>query len=100
MSVELSGALIISMVLNVLLLVLGFFIRLWITRLQADLDSARKAHADHVALFHAYQLQCANNFAQKADISNGRQEMLDGLHKIESKVDRISDKLDKKADKE
>ncbi len=99
MIADISGAQIIAIVFNGVLLCLAFFIRLWITRLQADLDSVKKAQKEQAAEFHQHQLQCARDFAQKSDISNGRQEMMEAMHKIEAKVDRIFDKLDKKADK-
>lgn len=100
MSVEISGALIILGVLNLLLLCLAFFIRLWMTRMQADVDGAKKAHNGLVTEFHAYQLQCARDFAQKSDISNGRAEMMEAIQTVASKVDRLFDKLDTKADKQ
>ncbi|MFZ6748531.1 hypothetical protein [Undibacterium sp. Ren11W] len=100
MSVDLSGAQIIVGVFTCLLLCLGFFVRLWISRLQTDIDSVKKKHEEKATEFHLYQLQCARDFAQKSEISNGRLEMMEAMHKIEAKVDRIFDKLDKKADKQ
>lgn len=99
MSVDIAGTQIIVGVFSVIGLCLGFFIRLWITRLQNDLDSAKKAHKELAAEFHAYQLQCARDFAPKSDMSNGRLEMMEVMHELNRKVDRIYDKLDTKADK-
>ena len=99
MSVDLAGAQIIVGVFSLIVLCLGFFIRLWITRLQADLDSAKKAHKELADEFHAYQLQSAREFAHKADVSNGRLEMMELMHELNRKVDRLFDKLDTKADK-
>lgn len=99
MSVDLNGAQIIAGVFSVIGLCLGFFIRLWIARLQADLDSAKKAHMELAAEFHAYQLQSARDFAPKADMNNGRAEVMEVMHELNRKVDRIYDKLDTKADK-
>lgn len=99
MNVDLAGAQIIAGVFSIGVLCLGFFIRLWITRLQADLDSAKKAHKELSDEFHAYQLQCAREFAPKADVSNGRLEMMELMHELNRKVDRLFDKLDTKADK-
>ena len=99
MSVELSGALIILGLFNLLLLCLAFFVRLWIARLQTDLDSSKKAHKELAEEFHGYQLQCSREFALRADISNGRAEMMEAIHTVAAKVDRLFDKLDMKADK-
>lgn len=99
MNVDISGAQIIVVVFNGVLLCLAFFIRLWISRLQADLDSSKKALKELSAEFHAYQLQCARDFAPKSEVNNGRLEMIEGIHELNRKVDRIYDKLDTKADK-
>jgi hypothetical protein len=100
MSVDINGAQLLGGVFSVIALCLGFFVRLWITRLQADLDSAKKAHKELADEFHAYQLQCARDFAPKADMTNGRAEVMEVMHELNRKVDRIYDKLDTKADKQ
>jgi hypothetical protein len=99
MSIDISGAQVIVVVFNGVLLCLAFFIRLWITRLQSDLDSAKKARQELANEFHAYQLQCARDFAPKADMNHGRAEVMEVMHELNRKVDRIYDKLDTKADK-
>ena len=99
MSVDISGTQVIVVVFNGVLLCLAFFIRQWINRLQADLDSAKKNHQKLSDEFHAYQLQSARDFAPKADVTNGRLEMMEVMHELNRKVDRIYDKLDTKADK-
>lgn len=99
MSFDLSGGQIVLLLLNGLLLLLAFFIRQWMVRMQKDVDAANKKASDLVTELHNHQLQCARDFAQKSELSNGRSEMLEAMHKIESKVDRIFDKLDTKADK-
>ena len=100
MSVDISGSQFVTGVFSIIVLCLGFFIRLWITRLQADLDSSKKAHNELAAAFHDYQLQCARDFAPKADMNNGRAEVMEVMHELNRKVDRIYDKLDTKADKQ
>ncbi|CAN5883817.1 hypothetical protein BH11PSE12_BH11PSE12_18560 [soil metagenome] len=99
MSADFSGAQVVFWVLNALTLILVFFVRIWMNRLQSDLDSQKKAHAELVAEFHAYQLVSAREFASRSEMSHGRAEVMEAMHKIEAKVDRIFDKLDKKADK-
>lgn len=99
MSIDITGAQVIVVVFNGVLLCLAFFIRLWISRLQSDLDSAKKSHQELAGEFHAYQLQCARDFAPKADMNNGRAEVMEVMHELNRKVDRIYDKLDTKADK-
>ncbi|MBY0574691.1 MAG: hypothetical protein K2P84_13515, partial [Undibacterium sp.] len=68
MNIEFSGAQIALVVLNLLLLCLAFFVRLWMTRQQADVDSLKQKHAALADQFHAYQLQCAEQFAQKTEL--------------------------------
>lgn len=99
MNIDLTGAQVFLLLFNLLLLCLAFFIRLWMTRLQTDLDAAIKKTTDLTTELHNYQLLCARDFAQKSDISNGRAEMMTAIHTVETKIDRIFDKLDKKADK-
>ncbi|MYM32248.1 hypothetical protein GTP58_28340 [Duganella sp. CY15W] len=100
MSVDVSISQMLTGCFGLILLCLGFFVRQWMSRLQADLDSAKKAHSELASHFHDYQLQCARDFAAKADVANGRQEMVEAMHEVSRKVDRLFDKLDMKADKQ
>ena len=99
MSIDISGTQAVVIGFNGLVLCLAFFVRLWISRLQSDLDSAKKAHKELATEFHNYQLQSARDFAAKSDVSNGRLEVMAAMHDLDRKVDRIFDKLDMKADK-
>lgn len=99
MTIDLTGAQIFSIVLNLLLICLAFFIRQWITRQQSDIDAAASKIAALTRELHEYKLQCAMNFAQRSDVTNGRAEMMDAIHVVAAKVDRLFDKLDMKADK-
>lgn len=99
MSIDLTGAQVIQGIFSALLLCLAFFVRQWMTRLQADLDSAKKKHTELEDKFNEHKLQCLRDFAQKAEISNGRAEMMEAIHTVAAKVDRLFDKLDTKADK-
>lgn len=99
MPAEISASQVILVVFNLLILCLAFFVRLWINRLQAENDSNKKKIQELTDALHAYQLQCARDFAPRSEVSNGRQEMMELMHQMSGKVDRIYDKLDKKADK-
>ncbi|MFZ6655649.1 hypothetical protein [Undibacterium sp. TJN19] len=103
MTIDLTGAQIVQGLFGILILCLGYLVRQWMNRTQADVDSIKKKQtefADKFAdEFHNFQLKCVSEFAQKADISNGRSEMMAALHTVAEKVDKIYDKLDRKADK-
>lgn len=99
MSVDISGTQIIVVVFNGVLLCLAFFVRMWISRLQSDLESAKKSQRELQDEFHTHQLQCARDFVPKADMNNGRTELMEVMKTLNQKVDRIYDKLDTKADK-
>jgi len=99
MTIDLTGAQIFLLIFNLLLLCLAFFIRQWMTRQQTDIDAAAAKIASLTKELHDYQLQCARDFAQRSDVTNGRAEMMDAIHVVAAKVDRLFDKLDMKADK-
>ncbi len=99
MTLDLTGAQIVGAVVSLLIACLGFFVRLWINRLESELSATNKKHADLEGKFNDYRIQSVKDFAQKSDITNGREEMMTAIHKIETKVDRIFEKLDTKADK-
>lgn len=99
MNIDISGAQLFSIILNLLLVCLAFFIRLWMLRQQSDIDAAASKIAALTKELHDYQLQCARDFAQRSDVTNGRTEMMDAIHVVAAKVDRLFDKLDMKADK-
>jgi Tfp pilus assembly protein PilO len=99
MSVEISPGMIVLGLFNLLLLCLAFFVRQWMARQQAEIDSVKSKQTALTSEFHAYQLSSAMSFAQKAELNDGKRELLDALGSINTKIDRITDKLDKKADK-
>lgn len=99
MSIEISPGIVVLGIFNVLLLCLAFFVRQWMTRQQAEIDSLKTKNTGLTNEFHAYQLSSALNFAQKADVNDGKKELLEALNSINTKIDRMTDKLDKKADK-
>lgn len=99
MTIDLTGAQIFSIVLNLLLICLAFFIRQWMARQQEDVNAAAAKISSLTKELHDYQLQCARDFAQRSDVTNGRTEMMDAIHVVAAKVDRLFDKLDMKADK-
>lgn len=99
MSIEISPGLVVLGILNVLLLCLAFFVRQWMTRQQVEIDSIKSKNSTLTNEFHAYQLSSALNFAQKAEVNDGKKELLEALNSINTKIDRMTDKLDKKADK-
>lgn len=99
MSIDLTGAQLFLLVINLLILCLAFFIRLWMTRQQADVDSAKKAVAELVKELNEFKLQCSKEYAQRSEISNGRAELMEAIHVVSAKVDRIFEKFTTKADK-
>lgn len=99
MTLDLTGAQIVGAVVSLLIASLAFFVKMWINRLENELATTNKKHADLEGRFNDYRIQSVKDFAQKSDITNGREEMMTAIHKIESKVDRIFEKLDTKADK-
>jgi hypothetical protein len=47
----------------------------------------------------AMKLDLAQHYARKDEVKDSRQEVLAAVKSIENKVDRLFDKLDRKADK-
>lgn len=99
MSVEFSMANVVAGIFSLLMICLAFFVRLWMTKQQAEIDSVKNKNTALEKEFHAYQLDSALQFAQKAEVNDGRKELLVALASINTKIDHITDKLDKKADK-
>lgn len=99
MNVDISPAGIVLGLFNLLLLCLAFFVKQWMARSSAEIESVKSKVAQLTHEFHAHQLKTALEFAQKADVNDGRKEVLEALTALSNKVDRITDKLDKKADK-
>ncbi len=99
MTFDLTGAQIVGAVVSLLIASLAYFVKMWINRLESELVATNKKHAELEEKFNNYRIQSVIDFARKSDITNGREEMMKAIHKIESKVDRIFEKLDTKADK-
>jgi len=99
MTIDLTGAQVFLLIFNLLLLCLAFFIRLWMNRQQSDIDSAKKAVSELSKEFNEFKLQCSDKYAQRSEISNGRAELMDAIHVVSAKVDRIFEKFNTKADK-
>lgn len=99
MSVEFSLANVVVGIFSLLMVCLAFFVRLWMSRQQAEIDSVKSKNTALEKEFHAYQLDSALQFAQKTEVNDGRKELLAALGSINTKIDHITDKLDKKADK-
>lgn len=99
MTIDLTGAQVFILVINFLILCLAFFIRLWMTRQQDDINSAKKAVADLVKEFNDFKLACSDQYARRSEISNGRAELMEAIHVVSAKVDRIFEKFNTKADK-
>lgn len=99
MSVELSLANIVAGAFGLLMTSLAFFVRQWMSKQQTEIDSVKGKSAALEKEFHQYQLTSVQQFAQKAEVTDGRKELLAALGSINTKIDHITDKLDKKADK-
>ncbi|MFC0349702.1 hypothetical protein [Undibacterium danionis] len=99
MSVEISTGVIVMGAFNLLMLCLAFFVRQWMNRQQLETDSVKSKMNKLTDDFHHYQLDSALQFAQKSEVTDGRKELLTALGSINAKIDHITDKLDKKADK-
>lgn len=100
MSIELTAGSIIGLAFNLLMGCLAFFARHWIKRQQEELDLVRSQNAQIVSDFHAYQLESAMRFAQKTEVNDGKKELMEALSTINSKIDRLTEKLNMKADKQ
>lgn len=99
MTIDLTGGQIVQALMAVLFACLAFFIRQWISRLQSDLKDTNSKVSDLTEKLNSFKLQCATDYAQKSEIRSGRVEMMEAIHAVAEKVDRLFDKLDKKADK-
>lgn len=99
MSVEFSPTTMVLGFFNLLVVCLAFFVRLWMSRQQAEIDSVKSKNTALERDFHSYQLDSAKEFAQKTEVNDSRKELMAELSNINKKIDHITDKLDKKADK-
>ncbi|WP_422990638.1 hypothetical protein [Undibacterium sp. SXout11W] len=99
MTIDLTGAQIFILLINFLILCLAFFIRLWMTRQQADIDSAKKSFSELEKQLNEFKLLCSKEYAQRSEFSNGRTELMEAIHIVSAKVDRLFEKFNTKADK-
>ena len=71
----------------------------WLARERAERQEIKAATASIGNALTALKLDLAQRYALKEDVKDSRQEVLDAVNKLSTKLDRLYDKLDNKADK-
>ncbi|WP_404991342.1 hypothetical protein [Cupriavidus pauculus] len=71
----------------------------WLARERAERQEVKAATTAIGGELTALKLDIAQHYARKEDVKDSRQEVLDAVNNLSTKLDRLYDKLDNKADK-
>lgn len=89
----------LKVLVSIVLAIGGPLLTWWLAREKAERQEVKAGLEAVRSELTALKLDLAQHYAQKDDVKDSRREVMEAVKGLETKVDRIIDKLDSKADK-